>query len=161
MPKVKEKGLQHMETTYLVVFSIVAGSLLVISVLSTLFFVIRLNELAERVVFVREKQMEELPQKQIEKAVITAEGSRDRIDTALLELAKYREGIKSEMQRFYAIMRRNEKAASVVDSQGGTTQDQESTVPDEVDASSFKGEEKEGEQISKSDLRKAARAAGL
>lgn len=150
-----------METTYLVVFAIVAGSLLVLSILSTLFCLVRLNELAERVLVLRKEQHEQAPQKQIEKAVITAEGARDRIDTALLELSKYREGIKGEMQRFYAIMRRNEKAASVVDSQGPPTQDQGSSVPDEVDASSFKGEEKAEEQISKADLRKAARAAGL
>ena len=157
-----------METTYLVVFSIVAGALLVLSVLTTLWFLIRTNELADRLMSLRVEQQEtkvelqeQVPQKQIEKAVITAESSRDRIDTALIELAKYREGIKGEMQRFYAIMRRNEKSAAVIDSQGVPAQDGGSNVPDEVDASSFKGEEKPEEQISKSDLRKAARAAGL
>lgn len=150
-----------METTYLVVFSIVAVALLVISGLSTLFCLVRLNELAEGVLRIRREHEEKAPQKQIEKAVITAEGSRDRIDTALIELAKYREGIKGEMQRFYAIMRRNEKAASVVDSQGPPAQSEESTVPDEVDAANFKAGDKAEEQISKADLRKAARAAGL
>lgn len=161
MPKVQEMGLQHMETTYLVVFSIVAGALLVISALSTLFCLVRLNELAAQVMSVRQVLGEQAPQKQIEKAVITAEGSRDRIDTALIELAKYREGIKGEMQRFYAIMRRNEKAASTVDAQTPSGQDGESGVPDEVDASSFKNDEKAEEQISKADLRKLARSAGL
>ena len=150
-----------MGTTYLVVFSIVAGALLLLLVLSTLILANRISNLEDRQLELHAKSIEQAPQKQIEKAIITAEGSRDRIDTALLELSKYREGIKGEMQRFYAIMRRNEKSAAVIDSQGAPAQDGGSNVPDEVDASSFKGEEKPEEQISKADLRKAARNAGL
>lgn len=148
-----------METTYLVVFSIVAGSFLLLAVLITLIGASTLKGLRGDVEDLSVEMKTTIPPKQLEQAIITAEGSRDRIDTALLELQKYKEGVHGEMQRFYAIMRRNEKAA--VGAIAQRSADQESEVPDEIALSSLKKDQEEPEQVSKAELRRLAREAGL
>jgi len=148
-----------MESSYLVVFSVVAGVLLLFVVLVAVY-------LGNRVVALHQRQEELLTMlttqalpKQLEKAMVTAEGSRDRIDSALLELGKFREGVHSEMQRFYAIMRRNEKA---VGSRHDPPPDADSGLPDEISVSDLKGNsDKEPALVSKADLRRQAREAGL
>jgi len=150
-----------MESSYLVVFSVVGGALLLLSVLIALIGWSRVSALHARQEELLSLLNTQVIPKQLEKAVVVAEGSRDRVDTALLELAKFREGVKSEMQRFYSIMRRNEKAAAVVELPGSAP---EENIPDEISASALPGSQVDQdtkEQISKADLRKQARDAGL
>ncbi len=99
---------------------------------------------------------EKSPPKQLEKALATADGTRDRVDTALLEMAKFRDGVTGEVQRMYAIMRRREK--KVLEE---AVAEAESQIPDEVDVSALKPGVPEGEEISKAELRRQAREAGL
>lgn len=149
-----------MESSYLVVFSVVAGALLLLFVLTTLIYWARLSAVVERQDDLTRVLHDQAPQKQIEKAVITSEGTRDRLDSALLELQKYREGIHGEMQRFYGIMRRNEKSANALSAQG-SPEAAGSELPDEITVDSLKTSEEEDAPVSKADLRKQARAAGL
>ncbi len=149
-----------METTYLVVFSIVAGAFLLLAVLITLIGASTLKGLRGDVEDLSVEMKTTIPPKQLEQAIVTAEGSRARIDTALIELQKYKEGVHGEMQRFYGIMRRNEKAA--VGAIAQPSADPGSEVPDEIALSSLKkDDEEEPEKISKAELRKLAREAGL
>ncbi len=150
-----------MDTSYLVGFSIVAGAIVLLSILSSLFCWVRLNRLWDFSVRLNNELAEKTPPKQIEKALATAEGARARIDTALLELGKFREGVHGEMQRFYAIMKRNEKAAGFVPGQL-PPQGKEAEIPDEISASDLKPvTPAQEDKISKADLRKRAREAGL
>ncbi len=149
-----------MESSYLVVFAVVAAALLILFVLSTLISAARLTAVAERIDDLTRRLHDQAPQKQIEKAVITSEGTRDRLDSALMELQKYREGIHGEMQRFYGIMRRNEKSASLVEA-AGSAEAPGPELPDEITVDSLKTAEENDAPISKADLRKQARAAGL
>ncbi len=149
-----------MDSTYLVVFSSVAGSLaLTILILAVVLFN-RQNELRHYVVRLSNEVLEKAPPKQLEAADQTAEGSRARIDTALLELGKFKEGVHSEMQRFYAIMRRSERAAGFVKGQQPEPAPPESEFPDVIPGSAVKKPD-EDEVESKASLRERARAAGL
>jgi len=98
--------------------------------------------------------------KQLESANAAAHSAQSMVQNALQEIAKFKDQIHAEMQRFYAIMSRNEKA---VKKQESTTHPQEdaSGPPDEVDASSFSPEPPPGHEISKAELRALARKAGL
>ncbi len=148
-----------MESSYLVVFSVVAGALLVLTILTTLIGYSRLSAMKERQDDLSVQLTTQALPKQLEKAVITSESSRDRVDNALLELQKYREEVHREMQRFYGIMRRNEKTALV--GRVEAPDDGASEIPDEIAASSLKKESEEEEPISKAELRRQAREAGL
>ncbi len=64
------------------------------------------------------------------------------------------------MQRFYAIMRRNEKAAGFVQGQQSAPGPPESEFPDVIPGSAVKKPDDE-EVESKASLRERARAAGL
>lgn len=148
-----------MDSSYLVVFSVVGGALLLLTVLIAVIGFSRISAIHARQQELLSLLNTQAVPKQLEKAVVVAEGSRDRVDTALMELGKFREGVHSEMQRFYSIMRRNEKAAATVEQPnslpGGDG------IPDEISASSLKPSEEEETQITKAELRKQARAAGL
>ncbi len=149
-----------MESSYLVVFSVVACCLLLLSVLSTLICWARIHSVDDRQDLLEVNMAERAVPKQLEKALATAESSRDRIDNAVLELGKFKDGVHGEMQRFYAIMRRNEKAAGFVQGQqAGQPEVQEH--PDVIPAASLEPVADETEPISKAELRKQARAAGL
>ncbi len=152
-----------MESSYLVVFSCVGGALLLVSVLSTLILWARISALDDGETELVKLINEKAAPKQIEQALATADSARSRIDTALLELGKFRDQVHSEMQRFYAIMRRNEKAAGFVEGQQalGSTKPPEAETPDEISASDLKpAPETEGRE-SKVELRRRARQAGL
>lgn len=149
-----------MESSYLVVFSVVASCLLLLSILITLILLARIAGVDDRQDVLEANMAERAIPKQLEKALATSESSRDRIDTALLELGKFREGVHGEMQRFYAIMRRNEKAAGFVQGQQSAQVD-EPQHPDVIPSGSIDQSPAEGEPISKVELRKQARAAGL
>lgn len=149
-----------MESSYLVVFSVVASCLLLLSVLITLILLARIHSVDDRQDLLEVNMAERAVPKQLEKALATAESSRDRIDNAVLELGKFKDGVHGEMQRFYAIMRRNEKAAGFVQGQQAGQPDVQEH-PDEIPAASLGPTADETEPISKADLRKQARAAGL
>ncbi len=148
-----------METTYLVVFSIVAGAFLLLATVITLFGASTLKGLRGDLDDLAVQMNTQIPPKQLEQALVTAEGCRGRIDTALIELQKYKEGVHGEMQRFYGIMRRNEKAAlgAVAQAPG----DAGSEIPDEIAVTSLRKDEQESEKLSKQELRRMAREAGL
>ncbi len=148
-----------METTYLVVFSIVAGAFLLLGVLITLIGASTLKGLRGDVAELSIEMSTKIPPKQLEQAIVTAEGSRARIDTAMIELQKYKEGVHGEMQRFYGIMRRNEKAATQVVGRAEAPDD--GAIPDEIALTSLKKDEEQTEQVSKAELRRLAREAGL
>ncbi len=149
-----------MESNYLVVFSSVAGSLVLAVLIGWIVLSNRLNRLNDFAIRLNNEVATKAQPKQIESAVATAEGSRARIDTAILELGKFKEGVHSEMQRFYAIMRRSERAAGFVKGAQPEAQPPESEFPDVIPGSAVKKPD-EDEVESKASLRERARAAGL
>jgi len=160
VPKIHNLTVSHMENSYLIVFSSVSGVLALAILISVVYLVNRQNQLREYISRLSVEVVERTPPKQLEAAVATAEGSRARIDTALLELGKFKEGVHGEMQRFYAIMRRNEKAAGFVQGQQSAPGPPESEFPDTIPGSTLKKPDDE-ELESKASLRERARAAGL
>ncbi len=158
--KIHNLTVSQMETSYLVVFSSVSGVLALAILITAGYLVNRLNQLREFGIRLNNELATKSQPKQIEQALATAEGSRARIDTALLELGKFKEGVHSEMQRFYAIMRRNEKAAGFVQGQQSAPGPPESEFPDVIPGSTVKKPDEE-EVESRASLRERARAAGL
>jgi len=106
---------------------------------------------------VEDQIQEKAEPKALERARAVAEGAADRVDAATVELRKFKEGIHAEMQRFYGIMRRNEKT---LERQAVAEQssDEEET-PDEIPASAFQKPSKE-EEMSRAELRALARSRG-
>ncbi len=149
-----------MESSYLVVFSCVAGSLALAGLITAVVLFTRQNRLNDFAIRLNNELATKSQPKQLESAVATAEGSRARIDTAILELGKFKEGVHSEMQRFYAIMRRSERAAGFVQGQQPAAQPTEQEFPDVIPGSAVKKPDDE-EVESKQSLRERARAAGL
>ncbi len=145
-----------METAYFVGFSTAMVCILLLCIVIGVILSNRIDRLHDLCNHLLNDLAEKAPPKQLEKALATAEGARDRLDTALLEMGKFRDGVHSEMQRFYAIMRRREKT-QVAEAQA----EAESQIPDEVDVSALKPGVPEGEAISKAELRRQAREAGL
>ncbi len=149
-----------MENTTIVVFSCVIGGVLLLSVLSTLFLLSRLNGVDTRLEATVHEMLKQSPPKQLESANAAAQSAQSMVQTTLQEIAKFKDQIHGEMQRFYAIMSRNEKAVKKQESATMPSEDA-NTPPDEVDASSFNPEPPPGHEISKADLRALARKAGL
>ncbi len=150
-----------MESTAIVVFSCVAGGILLAALLTSGVLWARLSAIDERQVALAQEMIKESSPKQLEKAVAIAEGSRDRIDNALLEMSKFKDQIHAEMQRSYAIMRRAEKTSAFGQQSTSTSTDSESAPPDEVSVDSLKSTTETPERESKADLRARARAAGM
>ncbi len=149
-----------MENTAIVVFSCVIAAVFVVSVLSTLIVLARVKGVEERLDATVREMLQKSQPKQLESANAAALGAQAIVQTTVQEIAKFKDQIHSEMQRFYAIMSRKEAAAKKLDGIALPSADA-STTPDEVDASSFSSEPENGEEISKADLRKLARKAGL
>lgn len=150
-----------MESTHLVVFSCVAGGVLLVSILISGVLWARLSAVDERQEALAREVLKQAPQKQLEKAVAIAEGSRDRIDNALLELSKFKDQIHGEIQRGYATMRRAEKGPGFEKPRSASTDD-EPAPPDEISVDALKKNEgATPPDESKADLRKRARAAGM
>lgn len=150
-----------MESTVIVVFSCVAGGVLLASLLMSGVLWARLSAVDDRQEALAKEVIKETAPKQIEKAIVTAESSRDRIDNALLEMVKFKDQIHAEMQRFYAIMRRNEKSQGFEKQASITAAETDPSPPDEVSAASFKTKPETEEIESRESLRARARAAGL
>lgn len=150
-----------MESSAIVVFSCVAGAILLAALLMSGVLWARLSAVDDRQESLARELVKETSPKQLEKALALAEGSRDRIDNALLEMSKFKDQIHAEMQRSYAIMRRAEKASAFGQSATSRSTETESAPPDEVSADSFKSTTDTPERESKADLRARARAAGL
>ncbi len=150
-----------METEYFVGFCVVSSLLFVFQSLVAFFAWTRFRSLEAVWVRLNAVVAEKAVPKQLEKAIVVAEASRDRIDTALLEMGKFKEGVHAEIQRFYAIMRRNEKALNDVQLTRHEDGKPQQEFPDEMPATSAATREEDETQISKAELRKRARAAGL
>jgi len=149
-----------MESTEIVVFSCVIGAVLLVSVLSTLIVWWRVRGVDDRLdATVREMLTKSSP-KQLESANAAAQSAQAIVQTTVQEISKFKDQIHGEMQRFYAIMSRNEKAVKKQEANHMPVEEA-SGPPDEVDASSFSPEPPPGHEISKADLRALARKAGL
>ncbi len=149
-----------MESSEIVVFSCVIGAVLLLSTLSTLIVWARVRGVDERLDATVQEMISKSTPKQLESANAAAQSAQAIVQTSVQELAKFKDQIHSEMQRFYAIMSRNEKAVKKQES-ATMASEAESTTPDEVDAASFNPEPPPGHEISKADLRALARKAGL
>ncbi len=149
-----------MDTYAIVVFSCVIGGVLLVSILSTLIVVARVRGVEERLDATVREMLHKAQPKQLESANAAAHSAQSMVQTTLQEIAKFKDQIHGEMQRFYAIMSRNEKAVKKQES-AVMPSDDASTPPDEVDASSFNPDPPPGHEISKADLRALARKAGL
>ncbi len=149
-----------MENSEIVVFSCVIGAVLLVSVLSTLIVARAIASVDARLDATVREMLSKSQPKQLESANAAAQSAQAIVQTTVQEISKFKDQIHGEMQRFYAIMSRNEKA---VKKQELTTHPQEeaSGPPDEVDASSFNPEPPPGHEITKADLRALARKAGL
>ncbi len=149
-----------MESTEIVVFSCVIGGVLLVSVLSTLIVWARVRGVDDRLDSTVHEMLSKSEPKQLERANAAAVSAQAIVQTSVQELSKFKDQIHAEMQRFYAIMSRNEKAVKKQESQA-LPSDDASTVPEEVDASSFSPEPPPGHEISRAELRELARKAGL
>ncbi len=149
-----------MENTTIVVFSCVIGGLSLLSVLSTLIVWARVKGVDDRLDATVTELITKSTPKQLESANAAAHSAQAIVQTSVQEIAKFKDQIHAEMQRFYAIMSRNEKA---VKKQELTTMPSEAAngPPDEVDAASFNPDPPPGHEISKAELRAMARKAGL
>ncbi len=159
-PKIQYLTVSHMETTEIVVFSCVIGAVLLVSVLSTLFVLNGLMGVSGRLDATVEEMLKKSQPKQLESANAAAQSAQAIVQTTVQEISKFKDQIHGEMQRFYAIMSRNEKAVKKQESNLQPSAEA-SEVPEEVDASAFNPEPPPGHEISKSDLRALARKAGL
>lgn len=149
-----------METYELVVFSCVIGGVLLVSVLSTLIVVARVRGVEERLDATVREMLQKSQPKQLESANAAAVSAQAIVQTTVQEIAKFKDQIHGEMQRFYAIMARKEAAAKKIELQSPT--EVGSVVPpDEVDSASFNPEPPPGHEISKAELRLMAKKAGL
>lgn len=145
-----------MDSTEIVVFSCVLGGIFLLFSVAFLILWARQNGLVD----LTEARCERLEQRSEPKALLearaVAESTADRVDSAMTELRKFREGVHAEVQRLYAIMRRQEKAVQV---RSEEPEKDEEEFPDEIEPP--KQEETTGSQVSKADLRALARKRGL
>ena len=149
-----------METTEIVVFSCVIAAVLGVSVLISLNLQARLNYVRDRLESELATLAATATPKQLENANAAAHSAQAIVQTTVQEIAKFKDQIHGEMQRFYAIMSRNEKAVKKQEANHQPSAEA-SDVPEEVDASAFSPEPPPGHEISKADLRALARKAGL
>ncbi len=159
-PKSHYLTVNHMESSYIVVFSCVIGGVLLVSILSTLIVVARVRGVEERLDATVHEMLHKSQPKQLESANAAAQSAQAIVQTTVQEISKFKDQIHGEMQRFYAIMSRNEKAVKKQESTAMPS-GAESTTPDEVDAASFNPDPPPGHEISKAELRALARKAGL
>lgn len=142
-----------METAYFVGFSIFGGALVLLLTVVSLIYWARLNGLSEFVMTKLAELEDKAEPKALEDARVLAETTANRVDSAVADLRKFREGVHAEIQRFYGIMRRNEKAVERVE------QADEEEMPREIQAAP-PGQEEAGTALSRSELRARARKAG-
>jgi len=128
-----------MESYEIVVFSCVIGAVLLVSVLSTLIVARAIASVDGRLDATVEQMLKQSQPKQIESANAAAQSAQAIVQTTVQEISKFKDQIHGEMQRFYAIMSRNEKAVKKQELQSMPSEDA-NTPPDEVDASSFNPE---------------------
>ncbi len=149
-----------MENVEIIVFSCVIGAVLLIAVLIGVVMWARVRDVDERLGATVEQMLKQSQPKQLESANAAAQSAQAIVQTTVQEIAKFKDQIHGEMQRFYAIMSRNEKAVKKQELTAMPSEEA-ATPPDSVDASSFSPEPPPGHEISKSDLRALARKAGL
>ncbi len=160
VPKINILTVNHMTPTEIVVFSCVIGAVLLVSVVSTLIVSRAIGSVDFRLDATVKEMLSKAQPKQLESANAAAQSAQAIVQTTVQEISKFKDQIHGEMQRFYAIMSRNEKAVKKQESHTVPSEDA-SPPPDEVDASSFNPEPPPGHEISKQELRAMARKAGL
>lgn len=133
-----------MTTAELVTFSSLLGALAFFWALSSAILWARIVSVEDRA---EPKQLAEVKTK--------AEAVEARLDAQILQLGKFREGVHGEMQRFYSIMRRNEKALAGPEPEGEDGEEH----PDEVSLDALK-KPAETEIQSRAELRRIARERG-
>ncbi len=149
-----------MTGTEIVVFSCVIGAVLVLSILISLNLQSRLNYVRDKLDEGLVNMAAQATPKQLENANAAAQSAQAIVQTTCQEIAKFKDQIHGEMQRFYAIMSRNERAIKKQETLQPLAAASE--VPEEVDAAAFSPPEPPpGHEISKADLRALARKAGL
>ncbi len=149
-----------MENVEIIVFSCVIGAVLLISVLSTLIVSKAIASVDARLDATVHEMLTKSTPKQLEAANAASQSAQAIVQTTCQEISKFKDQIHGEMQRFYAIMSRNEKAVKKQETNHNPSAE-DAGPPDEVDASSFNPEPPPGHEISKKDLRELARKAGL
>lgn len=142
-----------MEWPYLVGFGTVGAILFFLLTLFALVMWSRLKGLEDFYDTKLAELSEKAEPKALSDARLIAEETANRVDTAVADLRKFREGVHAEIQRFYGIMRRNERAAERVETV------EEAELPREIDAGSHV-QPKEGTPVSRAQLRQQAREAG-
>ncbi len=154
--------VSHMENSTIILFLSVIGAVSLLSIVSTLFVGIALKALGRRQDATAEQVLVKSTPKQLEAANAAAQSAQQIVMTTCQELAKYKDQIHGEMQRFYAIMSRNEKAVKKIEQPSGSPP-ADAEPPDEISASAFdtKPDAPPGHDISKAELRAMARKAGL
>jgi len=70
-----------------------------------------------------------VPESRLQSMESTIDAFRTRIDASVIENETYREQVHKSMQRFNAIMRRNERALPV---KSGSTDPEDDGIPDEI-----------------------------
>ena len=137
-----------METSYLIAFSTIAAVFAIVFLVFAAVVWIRLNALEETA-----------PPREVQRALQVSEGTASRMDSAVNDLEKFKDSIHATIQRFYGIMRRNEKSLDRLES--APTQSP-SEVPDEIDPADLKQPDAEPEAVqSKAELRALARKRGV
>ena len=149
-----------MEAVVWTLLDVVFVAVLALSILTTRVLWNRVSDLRDHVRALQITFQEKAEPKELQRAIAVAEGSADRIDNAVIALEKFKNGVRGEMQRFYGIMRRNEKAfGRTVE---GVLEKKEEEYPDEIPAGDLAPKEDEApEEISKAELRRQAREAGM
>ncbi len=151
-----------MEESTLSLVLTVIGSVAGLSFLSNLFLWVALRAAEARNFATAEELFKKSTPKQLESANAAAQSAQQLVQTTCQEIAKFKDQIHGEMQRFYAIMSRNEKAVKKQEASVAPDAPEEG-IPDEISASAFesKPEPPPGHEISKAELRAMARKAGL
>lgn len=151
-----------MESSLLPLFLSVIGGFLLLSILITLFLWSRLNGVGRRLDATVEQLLARSTPKQLEQANAAAQSAQQIVQTTNQEIAKFKDQIHGEMQRFYAIMSRNEKAVKKLEPTTSGSPPSAAAIPDEIAAADFQPPDPPpGHEISKAELRAMARKAGL
>jgi len=151
-----------MENSTIVLFLSVISVVLCVFAVFFVSILSSLKSVGRRQDAVAEQVLTKSTPKQLEAANAAAQSAQQIVLSTCQELAKYKDQIHGEMQRFYAIMSRNEKAVKKIDQPSGSPP-ADAEPPDEISASAFdtKPDTPPGHEISKAELRAMARKAGL
>ncbi len=114
----------------------------------------RLRELVNHCITQVDELEQKIPESRLQAFQQTIDAFRTRIDASVIENEAYREQVHKSMQRFNAIMRRNERA--LPSRQGSTDQDNDGT-PDEIPLGDVRPLDHHRPRPSRAELRELAR----